>query len=314
MDNIKILEEIGLKKISDETHIEQKYLKYMVDCDFEKLNRINTLGFVKILSRAYSVDLTSWTEAFEEYWSETHKDDEDKRLFMIVDDKPKSSKLFIFVFLFIVIVAAAFFFVVLQEKIDLDDYINQEETNFEQSKIVEDTQKTLDEINSSIVKSEALAEEVIEDVNDTEILEIVNEDNVTNIEVVEETVKEEDVDEVEEVIDNQQIQEDTQEEIAEETVLKFEQEAVFSPNIKLWIGLVYLDNKKRRSYLGEGNFSIDTSRDQIITTGHGSFDITQNGETKKFTKQAPMRFLVKDSNITEITFSEFKELNEGKTW
>jgi len=42
MDSIKVLEEIGLYKVSQDTHIEQKYLRYMIDGDFDKLNRINT--------------------------------------------------------------------------------------------------------------------------------------------------------------------------------------------------------------------------------------------------------------------------------
>jgi len=135
MDNIKKLKEIGLKKVSDETHIEQKYLQYMVDCDFEKLNRINTLGFVKILSRAYEVDLSAWSEAFEEYWAQTHKDDEDKGLFIVVDDKKQSRKLLIFILIVILIATVSFLFALFENKINLDNYINQSETSFEQSSI-----------------------------------------------------------------------------------------------------------------------------------------------------------------------------------
>ena len=95
---------------------------------------------------------------------------------------------------------------------------------------------------------------------------------------------------------------------------RFSQEAVITPNSKLWIGIIYLDTKKRRSFLGEGNFSIDISREQIITTGHGSFNLSVNGKIREFNRQAPMRFLVKDLNLTEIDWSKFKELNEGKSW
>lgn len=305
MDNIKILEEIGLKKISEETHIEQKYLQYMVDCDFDKLNRINTLGFVKILSRAYNVDLSAWSEAFEEYWTETHKDDEDKGLFIVVDDKQHSKKLLIFILLVMVIATVSFLFALFEDRINLDNYMNQDKINYEQPSIVEDTQKKLDEINSSAVKDEIVVEDTIEDINQTEAVDVVDEieENATKIEENKEVVKEEEI--VNDVDDPVNV---------ENTSLRFEKEAIISPNIRLWIGVIYLDNKRRRSYLGEGNFSIDISRNQIITTGHGNFNLSQNGQIKEYQRQEPLRFLVKDSNITQINLSKFKELNEGQAW
>jgi len=314
MDNIKVLEEIGLKKVSDETHIEQKYIKYMVDCDFEKLNRINTLGFVKILSRAYNLDLSAWVEAFEEYWLETHKDDENKGLFIVVDENRQSRKFLLLILLIIVVATVSFLFALFENKINLDNYIKKEDTSFVQSKIVEDAQKTLDEINTSEVKDAAAIEEIIGDQNQTENIEVIDEaeNNATVVDTViekaEETVGTENAQELKET------NEVATAAVTEPANERFDQEAIVSPNIRIWLGVIYLDNKRRRSYLGEGNFSIDTSRDQIITTGHGSFNLTQNGQITEFKKQAPLRFLVKDSNITEITFSEFKELNEGKSW
>jgi len=317
MDNIKKLKEIGLKKVSDETHIEQKYLQYMVDCDFEKLNRINTLGFVKILSRAYEVDLSAWSEAFEEYWTETHKDDEYKGLFIVVDDKKQSRKFLIFILIVILIATVSFLFALFENKINLDNYINQSETSFKQSSIVEDTQKTLDEINSSTVENEVAG--ATEDENQTKAIELVVEvEENTTTQEIQEIEKVEETKELEKIKEPEKIQEIVSEVINPQTVqnssLRFEKEAIINPNIQLWVGVIYLDNKKRRSYLGEGNFSIDTSREQIITTGHGNLNIVKDGQIKEYKRQEPLRFLVKDNNITEIPLSKFKELNEGQAW
>lgn len=301
MDKIKVLEEIGLKKVSQETHIEEKYIKYMVNSEFDKLNHINTLGFAKILSKAYNIDLDDWVGVFQDYWLETHKEDENQGLFIYVDDSKKSKKLLIFIILVIVIATSGLLFSLFKDKAYINEYINQDKTVFEQSEVVKDTQKTLDEINASeeqIVIDEPLVPDDIQDENQTQELFTSDkvEDNITimqeNIPVVE------------------QINEDLNETVSS----KFEEEAILTPNSKLWIGVIYLDNKKRRSYMGDGNFSIDIQRDQIITTGHGSFNITQDGKIKKFNTQAPIRFLVKDSNITQIDWSTFKELNEGNSW
>lgn len=317
MDNIKKLKEIGLKKVSDETHIEQKYLQYMVDCDFEKLNRINTLGFVKILSRAYEVDLSAWSEAFEEYWAQTHKDDEDKGLFIVVDDKKQSRKFLIFILIVILIATVSFLFALFENKINLDNYINQSETSFKQSSIVEDTQKTLDEINSSTVENGVAG--ATEDENQTKAIELVVEvEENTTTQEIQEIEKVEETQEVEETKEPEKIQEIASEVInpqtAQNSSLRFEKEAIINPKIQLWVGVIYLDNKKRRSYLGEGNFSIDTSREQIITTGHGNLNIVKDGQIKEYKRQEPLRFLVKDNNITEISLSKFRELNEGQVW
>ena len=60
MDDFSVLEEIGLKEVSNKTHIEVKYLEYIINSKFDKLNRSTTVGFVKILSREYKLDLTDW--------------------------------------------------------------------------------------------------------------------------------------------------------------------------------------------------------------------------------------------------------------
>ena len=312
MDNIKVLEEIGLKRVCDETHIEQKYLKFMVDCDFDKLDHINTLGFVKILSREYKLDLSVWTEAFEEYWVENRQENEDSGLFIVVDDKKKSKKLLGFVLLILVGVTLSILFSIFQEKIDISNYMNNDDTTYKQTTIVQETQHTLDEVNSSLEEDEAtetifnetnISEEiVVVDENSTE--EILEENNVTK-EIEEEVIEEENnvTKEIEEA-----------EEITEKVRARFTQEATITPNSQLWVGVIYLDTKKRRSFLGDGNFSIDISREQIITTGHGSFNININDEKREFKRQAPIRFLVKDANLTEINLNRFKELNEGKPW
>lgn len=315
MDNIKILEEIGLSKVSKETHIEQKYLKYMIDMKYDKLNHINTRGFVKILSREYKIDLDAWSEAFEEYWIENRKEDEEDGLFIVVDDEKKSKKLLIVVLIIILGAIFSTSFSFFQDKIDIANYINNEETNYEQTIDVKEVQNALLEENNSLEKV-VIEEPLSEDINSTE--EVLMEDNKTDRNVAVNIDKNITTQAIEKSIeDNSTIKTDEviNKNIAEQQdTKKFETEAVLIPKLPLWIGVIYLDNNKRRSYLGEGNFSIDLSRDQIITTGHGSFDIKIGDETKEFRKQAPIRFLVKDSNMTEISLNKFKELNKGKPW
>ncbi len=307
MDNIKVLEEIGLKKVCDETHIEQKYLEYMVNNNYDKLDHINTLGFVKILSREYKIDLSAWLEAFEEYWVENRQDEENDGLFIVVEDKKSSKKLLIFILIVLVGVTFSMFFSLFQDKIDFSNYMNNDEPAYEQTTIVQEVKESLDEINSSLeestIKENNITDEVVEDTNlsnsvaeQSKLKQNIVKTNET-IEVIKPVVKQY-----------------VSEKPVEKLESKFLQEAIISPNSPLWIGVIYLDTKKRRSFLGEGNFSVDLSREQIITTGHGSFDLIIGNKKREFKRQSPMRFLVKDTNLTEIDLNKFKELNEGKPW
>jgi len=303
MDNIKVLEEIGLKKVSVETHIEEKYLKFMVDCDFDKLDHINTRGFIKILTREYKLDLDVWTEAFETYWTENRKDNENDGLFIVVDDKPKSRKLFWFMLLVFIGVTLAVLFSIFEDKIDLSNYQSSEETSYEQTAVIQEAQESLDEVNSSFEENIVVEEEVFDEADSNETIQetvIIEEETNEEKEEIAETITEEKKTAIKEPTEN--------------ISPRFAKEAIITPNSELWVGVIYLDTKKRRSFLGEGNFSIDLSRDQIITTGHGSFNVQLENEKKEFNKQAPIRFSIKDSNITQISVSRFRELNEGKAW
>lgn len=77
--DIKILEKIGLQEVCRKTHIEVKQLEYMINNQFDKLNKINTLGFVKILSREYKLDLSDWLEGFYDYWADHKAEEESKK-------------------------------------------------------------------------------------------------------------------------------------------------------------------------------------------------------------------------------------------
>lgn len=301
MDSIKILEEIGLQKVSQDTHIEQKYLQYMINGDFDKLNRINTLGFVKILSREYNIDLSDWVGVFEEYWAQNRLNpEEDEKLFIVASSNDKSRKLFIFFVIVAFLVIAGVAYTLFTKPTILEP---QEQTvQYDQTPLVQETQAEIqkyEEENQTKIEEE---NSVVVDANMTSMEEGAQEEKQLSVTPVQE-----------------QVEKNTTEEIITPAITERESEvfanqAIIAPKIKLWIGVIYLDNFKRRSYLGEGNFSIDLSRDQVITTGHGEFTLKDDAQDLNFTRRTPVRFEVKDGLIKEISWSKFKELNRGNAW
>ncbi len=135
MDKIKKLKEIGLRKVSDTTHIEEKYLQYMVDANFEKLDYLHTHGFIKILTREYKIDLSSWQEAFDEYWIEHREEKEEKgkegkdKLFIFVDQGRESKKLLKLTVFAIFIAIIVLLFSIFKNEINFKNFQNENTSN-----------------------------------------------------------------------------------------------------------------------------------------------------------------------------------------
>ncbi len=303
MDDFKVLEDIGLKEVSNKTHIEVKYLEFMVNSQYEKLNRASTVGFVKILTREYKLDLTDWLNEAEKFWSANKKETNEAKIF-IIQKKREFPKYFLAVVSFVVLVLILYgAYVFLSKKLDFfENPLVKTDTNYTytQTPVVSKAKESLEE-NSSLV-----------DENDT----LVSEENQSN---TVESTKEEVLDEINSSIaSTQKIEEESNATIEKNTtspvVAEKKADDYISPNAKLWLGVIYLDNFKRKSFLGKGKFALDSSRDQLITTGHGNFTLRLNGETKKFHSQRPVRMLIKDGKLFVISDKRFKELNRGSIW
>jgi len=312
MDNLSILEEIGLKKVSNKTHIEVKHLVYMINSEFDKLDKTSTVGFVKILSREYNLDLTDWLNEAQRYWSENKKEYSGPKIFIV--QKRQSFLKTIFMLLSMVVLVAILYgaYMFLNNKLDFfenplikkDANYTYEETpvvneakesldinttqNDENSTIVADENGVVDENDSDILPAQSVdvADEVMDTKESNSSVKIASEDSNLSVSDVNKTDK---------------------------NMLNTSDDFI-SPKTKLWIGVIYLDNFKRKSYLGDENFTIDASRDQLITTGHGNFVLHFNAETKEFPPQKPVKLYIKDGEISVITDKKFQELNRGSIW
>ncbi|NLC28421.1 MAG: hypothetical protein GX780_06580, partial [Campylobacteraceae bacterium] len=81
-----------------------------------------------------------------------------------------------------------------------------------------------------------------------------------------------------------------------------------------WVGAIYLDTKKRASFLTDEPIVLDLTKDQIITTGHGNFSLVVGGEKYSFVQELPKRFHWTNGEMREINLQEFIDLNGGSAW
>lgn len=297
--DIKMLEKIGLQEVCRKTHIEVKQLEYMINNQFDKLNKINTLGFVKILSREYKLDLTDWLEGFYDYWADHKAEEESKKnKIFIRANSDRSYKKLAWFFLLMMFIAGLFA-VVSIFKIDIDLESLLEKTKFETQIAGYQSAPVVQEAAKSLgVKVE---ERVIETngTNTTVEAVIVNiDDNATQrIESNESNISFNKVEEKNTTIS---------------TISK--NKAMILPKRKIWVGSISLDNFSRQITSDDKNLTIDLTKKQLIKTGNGYFILSYDGTDEDFTEQGSTRFLVENGTIKKISEESFIALNKGKNW
>jgi hypothetical protein len=307
MDNdIRVLEKVGLQEVCKRTHIEVKQLEYMINNQYDKLNQVNTLGFVKILSREYKLDLTNWLEGFYDYWAE-HSVEEDahKDKIFIRAKSDRSSKKKAWLFLLIFLIAGTFGVVSIfkgEINIDLMALLDKAkiETNqtsaFQSAPIVQEAATSLGvkveerviETNSSNSTVQAVVVSI--DENLTRKTEA-NDSNASNIPLP--MLPESNTTLVNTVPKNN---------------------AIIMPTKRIWIGFVNLETFNRKESTSDQNITVDLTKSQLIKTGNGFFKLSYDGSVEDFTEQGSTRFLVENGVIKKISEEKFIELNRGKNW
>lgn len=304
MNNMNALVEIGLQEVSKRTHIEVKTLQYMVDKEFDKLGRINALGFLKIISREYNLDLSEWQTEFEDYMgtkkinSENSKTDN-----MFLRDTPsKPISKWIYIVIIILLIGGSAWYFNASEYVEsfIESQVKNEEfkrnSPYTTSPIVEEVEEVLasmpEETNLLDVDLDIPA------VEEGEIILESFEANSTLTDVLES-------EKIEQEVEKDEVPALEALEIKEGTIL---------PNVKIWVGAIYLDTKKRASFLTDEPIVLDLTKDQIITTGHGNFSLVVGGEKYSFVQELPKRFHWTNGEMREINLQEFIDLNGGSAW
>ena len=86
------------------------------------------------------------------------------------------------------------------------------------------------------------------------------------------------------------------------------------PRKKTWLGVINLDENKKRSLDTANSFTIEIGKKQLAVTGHGDINLEIDGQTIKFGDDRPKRFLIEKDKVSLLTYDEFVALNKGKSW
>lgn len=296
MDKLKNLD---IKEISRKTHIDDDFIKAVLKKDFAKLKTYNYKGLFKVLSREYDIDFTDFLKEFEEFLQADNAEQEAHvnmplKVESYSQEKPKIPSFALAILALVLVLVCGYYFFDFS-KFFVDKKAQEENAS---SAMVVMLNEAQDKINEELVvdenTSENINENTQEDLNQSENLPSKeSEESFENLE--------------------QNATQETQG--AQEQTEPINNQAIFFPKQKAWVGLIDLNTGAKREFFNDNNFSVDLSKDQLVLVGAVDLTLVNGDEKNEFrAKSGVKRFVVQNQMIKAITLKEFKNLNKGKEW
>ena len=284
LEELNKLRDIGAQKIYEDTHISLKYVQSIIHESFEGLTKVQFLGFVSILEREYSVDLSLLRKKGLEYFDE-------EALNTTIETpvlgrmEPKKNFTFYYVVIVLLIFAAAVYysFGLTQEKspdkkID-NSAINSAKKNIEQT--LPEEIVTTDE-NSSLRTEQNTT--ILEETNQTAV-----EVNTTKAEIIK-PVK------------------------ISEKVVKKNESLIIRTKKRLWIGYINKTDNIKKQLIIKQYLTLDSSKEWLLSLGHGYVTLEYNAKKISYKQSKNMFFHYKNGELKQLSSKEFKKLNKGRLW
>lgn len=258
------LKSIGTQKIHEATHIARAHVKSILEENFEDMSSVQFNGFLSILEREYSVDLSDLKKRAKEYFeSNASSIRKEKSASVFLAHKKKKKLTTIYMILGVTLIVLFFIFT---------STPSQEETPKVDDIAIESAKSALPMV-------------------DIEQNKTVEDENITLTQEAESTA---------EVIVPQ----------TPPPPLSFK----IMPNTKVWLGYIDVAEQKKYQTTFSDELSLDPTKEWLLAFGHGHIMIEINGVTTKFVTPRNIRFSYKNSELKEVSFEEFKILNNGNIW
>lgn len=343
-ENFEKLKRIGAQKIHEATHIPRVHIQAILNENFEDMNSVQLLGFIYVLEREYSLDLSDLRERAKEHFKNnrsTFKRENSASLFIV--SKKRRNFTFIYILLALAVFIAFAFYNIQSKESEISNVDNSAITNAKNSILVVTDDKNLSKTDENSTQNSQLPTEPIQvqqekAENPTEPIQqkdphqnssepikqptqepaktaeagvgitvpqtLIKENNVTiDANETKEAVRAESQDSV-----KVPPQDSSNKETAAQPSLKIVSKS------KVWLGYIDLKNHRQNQKTFSGEFTLDASKNWLISLGHGFVDIEINGVATSFKKAQNIRFSYIDSKLKEIDAEEFKSLNRGTTW
>jgi len=330
----EIIETQGINEIASTTNISITNLEYLLEENFEKLNRVSALGFLLILEREYKeIDVSALRERIKAYYDEKVPDDH--KVVMVATDSidGKGSNISFFKIFIIFTLLGGGYYLYTQGELDslLQKFENKQDF-FDDNKALESNVSDADANKVVVGKSNNESVTITTPVAPKPKTIVLNDKTLDN--------KKEEIKEIQTALNTAKVEENKSvesvlKEVSKEFLAK-EKETTLEPvevsqstesevsiamvNVNptrgmLWFGFINLDSKKRREFMKKVStpFNINGSR-WLLVTGHGFLDVVTDDKTLELADNKKHYFYIDSNELREISKTEFRELNGHRGW
>jgi hypothetical protein len=347
----EILKQEGVDAVSAKTNLSLDILNNLESENFEKLNRVKTLGFLLILEREYKdIDVSGIRERAKLYFEE-HKPVDEKVVVLSHDRRAGEGFSFFKWFMILGLLLGAWY-LYNHGKLDvLLKNVKEEEDFFDDKKALENNVSLEDAKKIMIANTEIqsvkvdnlvapVAKESIPLTNDEKVVEPPVEKKIIVIDTQKKTL--ESVAKAENIEEESKPVEETVEKIVKvkpiETVIEVKKEEpklVIREEVKedynnlvsgstitinptrgmLWYGFINIDTGVKKEFMKKVStpFEIQSGR-WLLVTGHGFVDIVSEFQTVEVADSQKHYFYIDSNEIRELSKDEFRDMNGRRGW
>ncbi len=304
MTPLESLKKIGVEQICSDTHIASANLELLLSEEFSSFSYAQFRGFLSILEREYGLNLDEWRDKYDGNRQESTETISNDPFANSVQHKKSEQKL-------VFILAAALITVVIVAGVAFTQFSSKEkmEINNTAINIAKRNIETV-ELEKSM-KQDALVRESesrrFDEIKSEKNLQIVTDENRT-----EEVVDSED----EQSIQNTDSASSAAQELEtpDKPAINLLDNIIIHPRTKMWIGMIDAKTLKRETKATRKPIRLDGTKEWLIITGHGQFDLECGEERERFAGSKGVMILYGYGVCDVITESEFRAKNRGRLW
>lgn len=355
MEEIEKLRQIGAKEIASNTHIALNKIKKILEMDFGGLrDRVTTIGLIHILEREYQISLQKWCEEYERFLAENQEEREKTEAninFKIMHEstQPNDSKKSLAVtILVIVLLGVGAYFYFNFNAANKAESPQQGSAQEAESQSTESQNAESQNGNAGIENGSAEngGSEAVENAENSELGSENQDNNATQtlglapnlnldssastpLEEIPQTLPQESATQESASQGNpQESQAATTQESSAQSNLQESTPQNANPQSapqeskveihalsSVWVGIVYLDTKKRESFIANKTFEVDLTRPQTIITGHGMLEVKNQGKSENYHLARRMYFVVNErGEFSEVNNAQYRRHSGGLAW
>ncbi|WP_200762732.1 hypothetical protein [Nitrosophilus alvini] len=291
-NDLEKLKKIGIEEIHKRTYIAHRHIESLLEGDFSKFDKVQALGFVKIIEREFDVDLNELRNDIKSRFSEG-ADEVKSRKVLEKKEKLSANKkpTFPFIAAVLIVLLAASVFLFYQN--DVSDSV--------------ESKKTEEEI--LLQKSEEISDK--KEFSEKSLQEMISQEKKEIEKNTEKLSSKDNFEKNDTLLPAAESEKILKKETAEEKKRRF---YAIEPKQKVWVGIIYLDNFKKKQLTTKEPVELNASRDQLIVTGHGMIRVLGDSNITDIKSKDKKYFLIQKGILKEIDKEEFKSFNRGRNW